>query len=44
MTELMIWNDQNWDLIDENAEYNGNFVIVRKLFVRVALNVSRNSY
>lgn len=41
MTKLMIWNDRNWDLIDENAEYNEDFVIVRKLFVRVAVpNVS----
>lgn len=40
MTELMIWDDRNWDVIDENAEYNGDFVIVRKLFVRVAVNVS----
>lgn len=44
MTELMIWDDRNWDLIEENAEYNGDFVIVRKLFVRVAVNVSKNSY
>lgn len=41
MTKLMIWDDRNWDLIDENAEYNGDFVIVRKLFVRVAVNVSK---
>lgn len=36
----MIWDDRNWDLIDKNAKYNGDFVTVRKLFVRVAVNVS----
>lgn len=36
--KLFIWNDKKWDLIEANAKYESDFVVVRKLFVQLLVS------